>query len=193
MLEQQPDIAVVGEAEDGFEAVRMVQTLQPDVAILDIRMPGLTGVEATRRIRNESPGTAVLVLSAYDDDVYVRALLEAGAVGYLLKTVRAGELVDAVRLVHQGQMVLHPDIARKIARLMSDPAAARLTVKEMEVLRLVCRGLRNKEIAQELTVSVKTVEGHLDVIFDKLGVRSRTGVALYASAHGWFVEGEAPA
>ena len=191
ILEQQPDMILVGEAEDGAEAVRDVLALQPDVAILDIRMPSLGGVEATRQIRDGARGTAVLVLSAYDDDVYVRALMEAGAGGYLLKTVRAADLVDAVRRVHAGETVLHPDIARKVGRLLgtaSEADPARLTAKEMDVLRLVCHGLRNKEIAADLGISVKTVEGHLDAIFGKLGLRSRTEVALYASSHGWFAD-----
>jgi len=193
ILEQQPDMTVVGEAEDGSSAVKSVLLLQPDVAVLDIRMPGLNGVEATRQIRKEAGKTAVLILTAYDDDNYVRALLEAGAAGYLLKTVRAGDLVDAVRRVHAGEVVLHPDIAHKLGRLLSnkpDADMTRLTNKEMDVLALVCRGLRNKEIASELTISVKTVEGHLDTIFNKLGLRSRTEVALYSSSRGWFSEGQ---
>jgi len=193
ILEQQSDMTVVGEADDGSSAVKSVLLLQPDVAVLDIRMPGLNGVEATRQIRKEAGKTAVLILSAYDDDNYVRALLEAGAAGYLLKTVRAGDLVDAVRRVHAGEVVLHPDIAHKLGRLLSnkpDADTTRLTNKEMDVLALVCRGLRNKEIASELTISVKTVEGHLDTIFNKLGLRSRTEVALYSSSRGWFSEGQ---
>jgi DNA-binding NarL/FixJ family response regulator len=194
MLEQEPDIAVVGEAEDGLEAVKGVLLLQPDVAVLDIRMPGLNGVEATSQIRQGAANTAVLILSAYDDDVYVRALMEAGATGYLLKTVRAADLADAVRRVHAGETVLHPDIARKLVRLLSsgpDPDPGRLTAKETDVLRLLCRGLRNKEIASELTLSVKTVEGHLEAIYGKLGLRSRTEVVLYASSRGWFSGDEA--
>lgn len=186
-------MTVVGEAEDGPSAVKNVLLLRPDVAVLDIRMPGLNGVEATRQIRKAAGRTAVLILSAYDDDHYVRALLEAGAAGYLLKTVRAGDLVDAVRRVHAGEVVLHPDIAHKLGRLLTSKSEAdmmRLTNKEMDVLALVCRGLRNKEIAGELTISVKTVEGHLDTIYNKLGLRSRTEVALYASSRGWFSESQ---
>jgi two-component system, NarL family, response regulator LiaR len=166
------------------------------VAVLDIRMPGLNGVEATRQIGAGAGNTAVLILSAYDDDHYVRALLEAGARGYLLKTVRAGDLVDAVRRVHGGEVVLHPDIARKLGRLLASRTEAetsRLTAKELEVLALVCRGLRNKEIALELTMSIKTVEGHLDAIFNKLGLRSRTEAAVYASSRGWFSKDESRA
>lgn len=195
ILEQQPDITVVGEAEDGLAAVETIVRLKPDVALLDIRMGGLNGVEATRQIREQASATAILVLSAHDDDHYVRALLEAGALGYLLKTVRADDLVDAVRRVHTGETVLHPAIARKIAKLLANRShlelgETSLTAKESDVLRLVCRGLRNKEIAQELLISVRTVEGHLDAIFNRLGLRTRTEAAMYAATQGWFAEDE---
>jgi len=195
ILERQADIAVVGEAEDGAGAAEFGARLRPDVMLLDIRMPGLSGVEVTRQVHAQAPSTAILILSAYDDDHYVRALLEAGASGYLLKTVRASDLVDAVRRVAAGEMVLDPAIARKLPRLLTrpQPPQGRLTGKELDVLRLVCRGLKNKEIALELAMSVRTVEGHLEAIFNKLGLRSRTEVALYASSRGWFREdGEAP-
>jgi NarL family two-component system response regulator LiaR len=193
ILEQQPDITIVGEAEDGARAVDIAVRLRPDVALLDIRMPDCNGVEATRQIRQLAPDTAVLILSAYDDDYYVRALFEVGASGYLLKTVRADELVDAVRRVHAGETVLHPAIARKVAQLLARTSASQrdgvhLTVKELDVLRLVCRGLRNKEISRELAMSVRTVEGHLDAIFNRLGVRSRTEAAMHAASQGWFSE-----
>jgi DNA-binding NarL/FixJ family response regulator len=193
ILEQQPDITVVGEAEDGARAVAMTVRLNPDVALLDIRMPDLNGVEATRQIRQQAPDTAVLILSAHDDDHYVRALLEAGASGYLLKTVHEDELVDAVRRVHAGETVLHPAIARKVGRLLggkspSQVDSVHLTAKELEVLRLVSRGRRNKEIARELAMSVRTVEGHLDAIFNRLGVTSRTEAAMHAASQGWLSE-----
>jgi len=195
ILEQQPDITVVGEAENGLGAIETIVRLKPDVALLDIRMGGLNGVEATRQVREQASGTAILILSAHDDDHYVRALLEAGALGYLLKTVRADDLVDAVRRVHMGETVLHPAIASKIARLLANRSHSQLgetslTPKESDVLRLVCRGLRNKEIAQELVMSVRTVEGHLDAIFNRLGFRSRTEAAMYAATQGWFSEDE---
>jgi DNA-binding NarL/FixJ family response regulator len=192
ILDGQPDIEVVGEAEDGLSATEISARLKPDVAVLDIRMPGLSGVEVTRRIQAQALGTAILILSAYDDDHYVHALLEAGASGYLLKTVRAGDLVEAVRRVARGEMVLDPAIASKLPRLLTRPQPQEdvLTGKEMDVLRLVCRGLKNKEIAVELTMSVRTVEGHLEAIFNKLGFRSRTEVALYASSRGWFSDEE---
>lgn len=191
ILEQQPDISVIGEAAGGASAVETAVRLRPDVALLDIRMADLNGVEATRQIRTRAPDTAVLILSAYDDDYYVRELLAVGAAGYLLKTVRADELVDAVRRVYAGETVLHPAIARKVARLLARKSPSQvdpvhLTAKELEVLGLVCRGLRNKEIARDLAMSVRTVEGHLDAIFNRLGVRSRTEAAMYAATQGWF-------
>jgi PAS domain S-box-containing protein len=193
ILDRQPDIAVIAEAADGLRAVEAILLYKPDVALLDIRMDGLNGIEVARQIHAQGVGTASLILSAHDDDDYVRALLEAGASGYLLKTIRANDLVDAVRRAHMGEIVLDPAIASKIVRLVVDGPHTRahkvsLTAKEMVVLRLVCRGLRNKEIAQELALSVRTVEWHLDAILDKLGFRSRTEAALYAASQGWFLQ-----
>lgn len=193
ILEQAPGITVVGEAADGNAAVARAAILRPDVMLLDIRMPGLNGVEVTGRVMATLPQTAVLIVSAFDDDDYVRALFEAGAAGYVLKTIGAGELVDAVRRVHAGETVIHPAIAQKIARLLTRPPQPRpdnihLTEKEVEVLRRVCQGLRNKEIALDLNISVRTVEGHLETIFGRLGLRSRTEAAMYAATHGWFGE-----
>lgn len=195
LLEQSPDITVVGEASDGASAVAKALLLRPDVALLDIRMPGVNGVEATAEIRARLPQTAVLIVSAFDDDDYVRALFEAGASGYVLKTIGSEELVDAVRRVYSGETVIHPVIAHKVARLLAHPPQHRpdnihLTDKEVEVLRRVCQGLRNKEIATQLGISVRTVEGHLETIFGRLGLRSRTEAAMYAATHGWFAEGE---
>ena len=193
ILEQQPDIVVVGEAADGISALEMATRLQPDVAMLDIRMPGLTGIEVTRQLRDCTSDVKVLIVSAFDDDDYVRAMFQAGASGYMLKTIGADELVEAVRRVSAGETVIHPVIAQKVARLLTQPSHARpedvhLTEKELEVLGLVCQGLRNKEIARHLGISVRTVEGHLDSIFARLGLRSRTEAAMYAASHGWFTE-----
>lgn len=193
ILEREPDIQVVGEAATGVEAVASTVRLKPDVVLMDIRMPELSGVDATREICDRVPQAAVLVLSAYDDDDYVLSLLDAGASGYLLKTVRSDELVDAVRRVHDGETVLHPEIARKVARLWRRESRkvnekSAITSKEMEVLRLVSLGLHNKEIARELEISVRTVEGHMSAIFDRLNVRSRTEAAMLASSRGWFNE-----
>ncbi|MDO8531380.1 MAG: response regulator transcription factor [Dehalococcoidia bacterium] len=187
ILEQYPDLVVVGEAGDGEQALEMVGRLQPDVAILDVRMPKLSGIEVVRRIKACSPNTKALMLTAYDDDDYILASMEAEAAGYLLKTARASELVEAVRSVHAGESVLHPAIAAKVARLWGrrrvkveqEPAEA-LSPREREVMDLAAKGLRNKDIAEKLSISVRTVEGHFNSIFAKLGVSSRVEAILYA-------------
>ena len=192
ILEQHPDLDVVGEAEDGQQALEMIERLRPDVAILDVRMPKLSGIEVVRQMKPCSPATRALVLTAYDDDDYILALMEAGATGYLLKTARASELVEAVRSVHQGEPVLHPAIAAKVARLWARQRVAvereqpePLSHREREVLELASRGLRNKAIAEKLNISVRTVEGHFNSLFAKLGVSSRIEAVLYAASQHW--------
>ena len=192
ILEQYPDLAVVGEAADGEQALALIARLQPDVAIVDVRIPKRSGIDVIRGMKECSRGTDALVLTAYDDDDYILALMDAGALGYLLKTALPGELVDAVRSVHAGEPVLAPAIAAKVARLWRrervhvhwEPAEP-LTPREREVLELAGRGLRNRAIAEQLVVSVRTVEGHFNSIFAKLGVSSRTEAVLHAFAHGW--------
>ena len=193
ILEQEPDLEVVAEAGDGEEAVRLASELKPDVAIIDVAMPKLDGIEATRQIKTLCPAVAVLVLSAYDDDQFVFGLLEAGAAGYLLKSVRGHEIVDAIRAVDAGESVLHPSVARKVLnRFASVSSRAQrkkplelLTDREMEVLRLVTKGLSNKDIADGLSLSVRTVQGHLANIFNKLRVSSRTEAVVHALKEGW--------
>ena len=193
ILEQEPDIEVVAEAADGEEAVRLAGSARPNVAIIDIAMPGVDGIEATRRIKSLYPSVAVLILSAYDDDQFIFSLLEAGAAGYLLKSVRGRELIDAVRQVHAGESVLHPAIARKVLnRFVPSPEkSARqkstelLSERELAVLRLATRGLSNQEIADELCLSLRTVQAHLGHIFNKLQVSSRTEAVVHALKQGW--------
>ncbi len=193
ILEQEPDLEVVAEAGDGEEAVRLASDLKPDVAIIDVAMPKRDGIEATRRIKALCPAVAVLVLSAYDDDQFVFGLLEAGAAGYLLKSVRGHEIVDAIRAVDAGESVLHPSVARKVLnRFASVSSRAQrkkplelLTDREMEVMRLVTKGLSNKDIADGLCLSVRTVQGHLANIFNKLRVSSRTEAVVHALKEGW--------
>lgn len=193
MLQAQSDIVVLGEAADGAAAVEVCLKLHPNVVLLDIRMPVLNGIDAARRIRDQAPDVATVVLTAYDEDEYVSAAIKAGASGYLLKTVRASELIEAVRRVRMGEVVLHPAIARKLARLFvknldSTAEEQLLTQRERDILKLVCQGKLNKEIAGELGLSVRTVEGHLNAILSKLNVRSRTEAAMYAASKGWFTE-----
>ncbi len=192
-LEREEDFEVVGEAADGEEAVRLVKQLRPNLAIVDIAMPNLNGIDATKQIKKSQTGTSVLVLSAYDDDQYVYAALEAGADGYLLKNVRGQQLVDAIRDVCAGEMVLDPHVARKVVQWFSSlsrghrPEAAGdyLSDRELEVLRLAAAGMSNKEIAAQLALSVRTVQSHLGRIFDKLGVASRTEAVLRGLKEGW--------
>lgn len=187
ILEQYSDLTVVGEAADGEEALELITRLKPDIAILDIRMPKLNGIEVVRQMKKHSPNTKTLMLTAYDDDDYILALMEAGASGYLLKTAHASELVNAVRSVHMGEPVLHPAIAVKVARLwahrqisVGQQVTEQLSLREREILELAAKGLRNKAIADKLNISVRTVEGHFNRIFAKLGISSRTEAVLYA-------------
>jgi len=192
LLEREKDLEVVGEAADGEEAVKLLEQLRPDVAIIDIAMPKLSGVEVTRKIKSRCPSIAVLILTAYDNDEYIFALLEAGAAGYLLKDVDSREVVEAVRAVHAGESVLHPVIARKvISRLTSsatkvgeEKPAVELSGREIEVLKLAARGLSNKDIATKLFISKRTVQGHLGSIFNKLNVGSRTEAVFQAVKEG---------
>jgi NarL family two-component system response regulator LiaR len=193
ILEQEKDLEVVAEAGDGEEAVRQATSWKPDVAIIDVAMPKLDGIEATKQIKSACPAITVLILSAYDDDQFVFSLLEAGAAGYLLKSVRGSELVDAVRAVHAGESVLHPSIARKVlnrfARVSGAPREKEptevLSERELDVLKLVTKGLSNKDIAEELCLSIRTVQGHLGNIFNKLQVSSRTEAVVHALKEGW--------
>jgi NarL family two-component system response regulator LiaR len=193
-LEREEDFEVVGEAADGAEAVRLAQQLKPNVAIIDIAMPNLNGIEATKQIKANQPATSILVLSAYDNDQYIYAVLEAGASGYLLKNVRGAQLVDAIRDVSAGEVVLDPHVARKVVQWFSSMSHGKSVVeglpdhfseRELEVLKLAAKGMSNKEIASELALSVRTVQSHLGNIFDKLGVSSRTEAVLRALKEGW--------
>jgi DNA-binding NarL/FixJ family response regulator len=193
-LEEADDITVVAEAASGAEAVSLVEQYQPDVAVLDIQMPGGSGIEATRQIRTRFPAVRVLVLTAYDEDPYVFALLEAGAKGYILKSADAKDLVEAVRKVYRGETALSPQVTEKVVRELQrgrPQGAAQqvepLTSREIEVLRLVAEGLTNKAIGRKLDISDRTVQGHLANIYGKLGVSSRTEAVTEALKRGWIV------
>lgn len=193
ILEKEADLQVVAEAGDGAEAVKMALREQPDIVVIDISMPVKNGIEATKEIKQTLPNTAVLVLTAYDDDEYVFAILEAGAAGYLLKNARGSEVIDAVRRVYEGESVLHPSIAKKVLQHISHEhtpateAVEILTERELAVLRLAAKGLSNREIADNLVVSPRTVQTHMANIFGKMGVGSRTEAVMLGLRRGWLV------
>jgi len=191
LLQRESDLEVVGEAGDGVETVELVRKTKPDVAIVDIAMPKLNGIEATKQIKTISPSTAVLILTGYEYDQYVFALLEAGAAGYLLKDVQIQEVIDAIRAVKAGESVLHPVVARKVLdhfvrtgiKVKASPLSS-LTEREIDVLRCAAKGLGNRDIAKELSLSVRTVQSHLRNIFNKLEVTSRMEAVLFGLKKG---------
>jgi two-component system, NarL family, response regulator LiaR len=196
ILRKEADIEVVGEADNGQQAIDLTLQLRPDIVVMDVRMPVLSGIEATRRIREAMPAVQVLVLTAYDDDQYVFSLLQAGASGYLLKTAPVYELVKAIRLVKSGESPLDPSIARKVVIRMTGDQGSRipvgdetpiesLTFREQEVLQLLSRGINNQAIAEALYISDRTVQAHLTNIFAKMGVSSRLEAVLTAIRRGW--------
>ncbi len=178
-LETGSNITIVAEASDGLEAVRLIREHRPDVAVLDIQMPGQSGIEVTRLLRAERFPVGILILTAFDDEPYIRAVLQAGANGYVLKTADAQEIVEAVQAVNEGKSALDPTIARKLMSQLARPEAAAatiepLTARELEVLRLAAKGYTNKAIGAQLSISDRTVQGHLAKIYDKLHAASRT-------------------
>ncbi len=188
LLESADDIQVIAEAGDGIEAQALIQQHKPDVAVLDIQMPKASGIEVTRWVRSHLPEVGVLILTAYDDEPYVMAVLQAGANGYVLKTARTEELVRAVREVHEGKSALDPFVTRKLmAALFKRPEKAPiepLTEREADVLRLAAKGYTNKAIGVQLGISDRTVQGHLAHIFAKLQASSRTEAVMRAVSRG---------
>ncbi|MFP3854628.1 MAG: response regulator [Anaerolineales bacterium] len=188
-LEAAEGIKVVGEADDGDQAINMIEQLDPDVAVLDIQMPNKTGIEVTQWARANHPTTGILILTAYDDDPYIMAVLKAGANGYVLKTADGSEIVQSVHDVHEGKSALDPVIARKVMSHIStgssEPIIEELTSREHEVLTLVGQGYTNKAIGVHLGISDRTVQGHLAKIFNKLQAASRTEAVMRAVSYGW--------
>jgi NarL family two-component system response regulator LiaR len=189
-LEAQPDIGVVGEAESGEDAVRLAQALVPDVALMDLVLPGISGIEATRQIKQVSPRTQVIVLTSYYEDDHVFPALRAGALSYTLKDVRPAEMTEIVRKAARGESVLHPRVAARLiaevrqAKRITPPAFADLTERELEVLRLIAEGQTNADIAEHLIISEKTVKGHVSNILSKLHREDRTQAAVLAWQEG---------
>jgi DNA-binding NarL/FixJ family response regulator len=193
MLELEDDFTVAGEAQDGRQAVTLAKKLRPDVVLMDIAMPWLNGLEATRQILKAVPATKVLMLSAHNDDAYVTNATESGAVGFLLKQTSSHEVCRAIREVQKGKMFFSPSIARRADRLNPqssgrkgglDQKAAQLTSREMEVLQLVAEGKANKEAAVELGISLKTVEKHREHLMQKLDIHDTAGLTRYAISTG---------
>ena len=183
-LELQPDMVVVGEAANAEQALALVPRERPDIVVLDLVLPGLSGVEALRRLRAEHPGVKVVVLSSFSGSEAVLSAIHAGATGYLLKDVGPRELADALRSVAAGGAPLHPQVAATVMRSLHSEQRDPLTPRESEVLRLIARGLTNRLIARELALSEKTVKAHVSAVLAKLGVGDRTQAALYAVREG---------
>jgi two-component system, NarL family, response regulator NreC len=190
LLEAEPDIEVVGEALDGKQAVELVSSLHPDVVLMDIAMPGMDGLEATRQIKSQFPHIQILVLTMHRSDEYFFEILEAGASGYLLKGADTSDLVKAVRFVHRGEVFLYPTMAQKLLREFFNRTQAvssyesQLSPREKEIVRLVADGYSNKEIAEKLVVSSSTVHTHLSNLMGKLDLKSRRELIQYARKHG---------
>jgi NarL family two-component system response regulator LiaR len=189
LLATRRDIQVIGEAKDGAEAVTQALALQPDVILMDLMMPRMNGVEATREITASQPGARILILTSFAADEQVFPAIKAGALGYLLKDSSPQELVQAIRQVHRGEPSLDPSVARKLLVELSAPASKPptpdpLTARELEILRLIAQGKSNKEIAEQLVIAEETVHTHVSNILNKLHLASRTQAALYALKEG---------
>ncbi len=189
-LDTQPDLEVLGEAENGAQAVQMAAQLIPDVVLMDLLMPGMDGVEATRQIRRASPRTQVVILTSYHEDEHIFPAIRAGALSYVLKDLGPRELADVVRKASRGEAVLHPQVAARVIQELQGAHRAEvnpfteLTDREMEVLRLIAAGMSNQAIADQLVLSEKTVKGHVSNILSKLHLADRTQAAVYAWKEG---------
>ena len=196
-IEMQDDMEVIGEGENGLEAVQMATALAPGVILLDLIMPQMDGVEATKRIMTQNPKARVLILTSFGEDDKIFPAIRAGAQGYLLKDIQPRELAQAIRETYQGRAQLHPDIARRLMTAVSGAVPAQaakpamlpkeqdaLTEREREVLTYIAQGLNNREIAEQLVVSESTVKTHVSNILDKLGLEDRTRAAIWALKHG---------
>lgn len=188
-LDLEDRLVIVGEASNGREAADKVRALKPDVVLMDLLMPEMDGIAATKVIKDLSPAIKVIVLTSFQDDEHIIPAIEAGATGYLLKDVSAPDLVKAIEGAFQGQAQLHPEVARKLMEQVRRPAKRQepgdeLTPRERDVLRLIASGMSNKEIARVLVMTERTVKGHVSSILGKLGLQDRTQAALFAVRNG---------
>ncbi len=190
LLNAEPDLEVVGEAADGQGALRLTEELRPDILLLDISMPGPSGIEVTRWVRQARPDTRVLLLTVHEDESMLREAIRAGAAGYIVKRAVESELINAIHAVWRGDLYIHPAMTRALLRDWSSSAPPRraplepLTPREREVLCLIAQGYTNRQIAEKLSISVRTVESHRANIIGKLGLRSRVELVRYAREHG---------
>jgi two-component system response regulator NreC len=190
ILEDQPGIEVVGEAIDGEEALYLASELRPDIVLLDIAMPGIDGIEATRRLRKTFPQIQVLILTVYEDESLLREAIRAGASGYVIKRAAEEELIAGIQAVSRGDMYIHPAITRLLVKDLSPTinshrgALETLTSRELEVMRYIIRGYTNRQIAETLIISVRTVEGHRASLFGKLGLKNRVELVEFAEKYG---------
>jgi NarL family two-component system response regulator LiaR len=189
-LEVQPEIAVIAEAESGTDAVRLAREYVPDVVLMDLVMPDMDGVEATRKVKDISPRTQIIILTSFHEDEHIFPALQAGAISYLLKDVKARELVEAIRRASKGEATLHPRVAARLIKQFNlgkpdrNNLFTELTDREVEVLTLIARGFTNQKIADELVISIGTVKGHVSNILSKLHLADRTQAAVYAWQQG---------
>jgi len=190
LLENNPEFTVVGEAEDGLKVLRQAAELQPDIVLMDIHMPGLSGIEATRRLRDIAPATRVLALTVHEDEGMLREMIRAGAHGYLIKRSIEADLLQAIRVVMEGHIYIYPSLTSALVQDLSPHGRAiktneeALTQREIDVLLLLARGYTNRQIAQELHLSSRTIEGYRSTLVAKLGTKSRVEMINYVEEHG---------
>jgi len=189
LLENNPEFTVVGEAEDGLKVLRQAAELQPDIVLMDIHMPGLSGIEATRRLRDIAPATRVLALTVHEDEGMLREMIRAGAYGYIIKRAVESELIQAILVVSQGYIYVHPSLTGSLVKGLSphldkdEHDSEELTPREKDVLLLLARGYTNRQIAEKLNLSPRTIEGHRSSLVSKLGISSRVELMNYVESH----------